>query len=311
MAQAVAAAAAGGRGLEPVQATQDLRDLDRRAHRLGSLALALLAACRAGAGRAGRRCLGSGSDLWSTKPSSRRRRRRAGGCAASTQTISFLGAAEVRDMSAGPASAARRLPRAHGRAGPGAGADRGLAPALAGARSARSPTSPSCRSATEAGCACTYRVPCRAAPRRRTRALRAGALAPAGDADGADRAGGGRGGSLAPWAGRTVDLLLEVRPLGPLPPPRPTLRRGPLGEPRGLRPRRCRRRRAPGAPRQIPTGPNVLLVGLDTLRADALGAWGRTPSLTPALDRAGRPRATSGSTPSPPSTSPTRASPRS
>lgn len=31
--------------------------------------------------------------------------------------------------------------------------------------------------------------------------------------------------------------------------------------------------------------PNVLLVGLDTLRADHLGAYGRTPSPTPALDR--------------------------
>src|SRR5687768_1946715 len=31
--------------------------------------------------------------------------------------------------------------------------------------------------------------------------------------------------------------------------------------------------------------PNILLIGLDTLRADALGAWGRKPSLTPNLDR--------------------------
>jgi arylsulfatase len=30
--------------------------------------------------------------------------------------------------------------------------------------------------------------------------------------------------------------------------------------------------------------PNILLLGADTLRADALGAWGRQPSLTPALD---------------------------
>ncbi len=31
--------------------------------------------------------------------------------------------------------------------------------------------------------------------------------------------------------------------------------------------------------------PNIILLGLDTLRADAVGPWGRTPSLTPALDR--------------------------
>jgi arylsulfatase len=31
--------------------------------------------------------------------------------------------------------------------------------------------------------------------------------------------------------------------------------------------------------------PNILLIGVDTLRADALGAWGRRPSVTPALDR--------------------------
>lgn len=30
--------------------------------------------------------------------------------------------------------------------------------------------------------------------------------------------------------------------------------------------------------------PNVLLIGLDTLRADAVGAWGRSPSLTPEID---------------------------
>jgi len=34
-----------------------------------------------------------------------------------------------------------------------------------------------------------------------------------------------------------------------------------------------------------PGRPNVLLVGLDTLRADRLGPWGRRPSLTPSIDR--------------------------
>ncbi|MEM9293561.1 MAG: sulfatase [Acidobacteriota bacterium] len=37
---------------------------------------------------------------------------------------------------------------------------------------------------------------------------------------------------------------------------------------------------APGSPEQ----PNVLFIGADTLRIDALGAWGASPSVTPALD---------------------------
>jgi hypothetical protein len=34
-----------------------------------------------------------------------------------------------------------------------------------------------------------------------------------------------------------------------------------------------------------PDRPNILLVGIDTLRADRLGPWGRRPSLTPTLDQ--------------------------
>lgn len=37
--------------------------------------------------------------------------------------------------------------------------------------------------------------------------------------------------------------------------------------------------------RQPAPPPNVVLISADTLRADALGFWGRSPSLTPALDR--------------------------
>ncbi len=43
---------------------------------------------------------------------------------------------------------------------------------------------------------------------------------------------------------------------------------------------------APPRPR-AENRPNVLLIGLDTLRADAVGAWGRTPSLTPEIDALG------------------------
>jgi arylsulfatase A-like enzyme len=46
---------------------------------------------------------------------------------------------------------------------------------------------------------------------------------------------------------------------------------------------------APTAPAsEPPRRPNVVLIGADTLRADALGAWGCKPSLTPALDRLAR-----------------------
>lgn len=39
-------------------------------------------------------------------------------------------------------------------------------------------------------------------------------------------------------------------------------------------------------PQAAKTGrPNILLVGIDTLRADRLGPWGRRPSLTPSIDR--------------------------
>jgi arylsulfatase A-like enzyme len=34
-----------------------------------------------------------------------------------------------------------------------------------------------------------------------------------------------------------------------------------------------------------PSRPNILLVGIDTLRADRVGPWGRRPSLTPSIDR--------------------------
>jgi arylsulfatase len=43
--------------------------------------------------------------------------------------------------------------------------------------------------------------------------------------------------------------------------------------------------RQPQATAFHPGRPNILLVGVDTLRADRLGPWGRRPSLTPSIDR--------------------------
>lgn len=79
---------------------------------------------------------------------------------------------------------------------------------------------------------------------------------------------------LARWAGREVELQLDVR----------RHRNGSRtcamlwGSPEVVS------RAAAPAPRPAGAPPNVLLVGADTLRADALGAWGRKPSVTPALD---------------------------
>ncbi len=93
---------------------------------------------------------------------------------------------------------------------------------------------------------------------------------------------------LDPWAGQEVELLLEVTAPGGAASGARALwgspavfSRGGSARRRAAAPEPPRRRRADGAARR----PNVLLVGADTLRVDALGAWGRTPSLTPALDR--------------------------
>ena len=77
---------------------------------------------------------------------------------------------------------------------------------------------------------------------------------------------------LARWAGREVDLRFGVPGGGCA---------TDWGSPEVVSRRQSvlPRPRAGGGGR-----PNVLLIGADTLRADALGAWGRSPSLTPALD---------------------------
>ncbi|HVS03319.1 MAG TPA: sulfatase, partial [Thermoanaerobaculia bacterium] len=85
---------------------------------------------------------------------------------------------------------------------------------------------------------------------------------------------------LSAWSGREIELRFAVAPaVGPA-------EGG--GECVALwaSPQVWSRARAPGEPavRAAPARPNVLLIGADTLRADALGAYGRRPSPTPALD---------------------------
>jgi arylsulfatase A-like enzyme len=80
---------------------------------------------------------------------------------------------------------------------------------------------------------------------------------------------------LARWAGRDVELQLDVK----------RTRNGSRscamlwGSPEVVS-----RAAGTAAPRPAGAPPSILLVGADTLRADALGAWGRRPSVTPALD---------------------------
>lgn len=176
--------------------------------------------------------------------------------------ISFLGSAEVRDMRLVPASQLAAFPRRTA----------GQVQALemkAGSR-ARWPVRIGREGyfsftplGSEGACPCTYRVWVRAgsAPARelyRIESAPAGPIAPpAVEVDLSDLTGpielllqlDGPPGSSALWGSPAVYFRQAL-------PPRPESGR-----------------------------PNLLLVGLDTLRADELGAWGRSPSLTPNLDR--------------------------
>ncbi len=80
---------------------------------------------------------------------------------------------------------------------------------------------------------------------------------------------------LGPWAGHDVALQLDVRH------GRNAYRSCAMlwGNPEVVS-----RQLAPLPRRAAAAPPNILLIGADTLRADALGAWGRRPSVTPALD---------------------------
>jgi arylsulfatase len=85
---------------------------------------------------------------------------------------------------------------------------------------------------------------------------------------------------LSRYAGRTIDLLLQVDGPGERlrgqPAPSALWGSPALYSRKAVEARTAERDGA---------RPNILLIGFDTLRADALGAWGRNPSLTPSLDR--------------------------
>ncbi|MFP5287204.1 MAG: sulfatase, partial [Thermoanaerobaculia bacterium] len=85
---------------------------------------------------------------------------------------------------------------------------------------------------------------------------------------------------LSRYAGRTIDLTFQVE--GPGERPRGQPAPSALWGSPALYSRKAVETRTA---ERDGDRPNILLLGFDTLRADALGAWGRNPSLTPSLDR--------------------------
>jgi arylsulfatase A-like enzyme len=84
---------------------------------------------------------------------------------------------------------------------------------------------------------------------------------------------------LAPFSGRTVDVVFSTERENPAAPP--------AGLPGWSHLRLVRAREVARQPAE-PTKPNVLIVLVDTLRADALGCYGAQPSLTPSVDSLAR-----------------------
>ncbi|HEY2294966.1 MAG TPA: sulfatase [Thermoanaerobaculia bacterium] len=191
---------------------------------------------------------------------------------ATLQQISYLGAAEVRDMRLVPAKQLAAFPKRSA----------GQVTALEQRASSRVRwTIEPGRDAyfsfvplgNTNGCQCLYRVGLREGDKiqelAKVEAEPAGPFAPAAvEVD------------LSLWAGHKIDLLLQVDGSAAHAPEQPVP--GVLwGSPAVYS-----RRDLPAA-QQGSAGdrPNILLIGIDTLRAEALGAWGREPSPTPSLDR--------------------------
>jgi arylsulfatase A-like enzyme len=84
---------------------------------------------------------------------------------------------------------------------------------------------------------------------------------------------------LGAWSGAAVEILFQVD--------RPALAAPEDPSPFALwgSPQVWSRKEAAPSPPASLERPNVLLLGVDTLRADALGVYGRSPSTSPALDR--------------------------
>lgn len=189
--------------------------------------------------------------------------------------VSFLGAEEVRDMRLVPAQQLLHFPKRTA----------GQIKALEQRASSRIRwTIEPGRDAyfsfiplgTVNGCVCTYRVGLREAPDKlkelyRVETAPVAPLAPATvELD------------LSEYAGRKVDLLLQIDGSASHAPDQP-VPSALWGSP-GVYSRKDLSAEQRSGSRDK-AKPNILFIGLDTFRADAIGAWGRTPSITPALDR--------------------------
>lgn len=219
-------------------------------------------------------------DLWQLKPEAEVVPGNNKWLRPAVQTIGFLGAEEVRDMSRVPARQLIAFPKRT------AGQIRVLEQ-LAGSRLkwrmriGQEAYFSFIPLGTQKGCACTYRFGVRdqgvIKELYRVEAQAVGPLAAAAvEVD------------LSPYAGHEIDLLFQVdtppETLAPVPGhPFPTAL---VGSP-ALYQRQDRPARPATTASSGPSSdrPNILLIGVDTLRADHVGAWGREPSLTPAIDR--------------------------
>jgi arylsulfatase len=241
-------------------------------HRLSALLLGtllILPACRS---RSETTSAGAWDrlDLWRIKPeveSTPAEFRKA-----TIRQVSYLGAAEVRDMRLVPAQQLAHFPKRTA----------GQVKALEQRASSRvrwtiEPGQDAYFSfvplGTTNGCACTYLVGVREAPDKLQELHRVAAAPAAPWAPAAVEV------DLSLYAGRKIDLLVQIEgPAAHAPgQPVPSVLWG--------SPAVYSRKTAPAAKTTKDAKPNILLIGFDTLRADALGTWGRNPSLTPALDR--------------------------
>ncbi len=203
-----------------------------------------------------------------------------------SKRISFLGAAEVRDMSKVPPQQLIAFPtRTAGQVRaleqqPGSRLKYHL-------RLSREPYFSFLPLGSETPCACTYRMGVRAGGKieelYKVPVERVGPIArAAAEID------------LSPWAGQEIDLLLQVdgppeAPVSPGAPVPPVSAAVPVPLPFALwgSPAVYGRGATPAARPRL-AHPNVLFIGIDTLRADAVGPFRkptRATSLTPTIDR--------------------------
>jgi arylsulfatase A-like enzyme len=208
-------------------------------------------------------------DLWRAKPEIEVGP--ADGRKATIRKISYLGAEEVRDMRLVPPQQLVTFPKRT------AGQVKALEQRVGSrvrwtVRPGRDAYFSFIPLGTTDGCACTYRVGVRAegkiAELYRVDAEPVGPIAPAAvEVD------------LSRYAGREIDLLIQIDRLAEQSPGQPT------SSVLWGSPALYHHRGSPAALQGRKVPPSILLIGFDTLRADALGAWGRNPSLTPSLDR--------------------------